>query len=144
MNIISEFTGEYRFLSNFWIIPDGRGKTVEHYYQASKASNSNDYTRILNAATPNEAKKLGKQVEIISNFDSIKLIIMEQLLRYKFSFPNMAVKLLSTNDAILQEGNTWNDTFWGICDNIGQNNLGKLLMKIRDNFLTIENIKEYN
>ena len=41
--------------------------------------------------------------------------------------------LLATGDANLEEGNTWNDTFWGVdlANGCGQNNLGKILMKIR-------------
>lgn len=29
------------------------------------------------------------------------------------------------------EGNTWGDKVWGVCDGIGENNLGKTLMRIR-------------
>ena len=29
------------------------------------------------------------------------------------------------------EGNTWNDTFWGVCNGQGQNWLGKILMLVR-------------
>ncbi len=38
-------------------------------------------------------------------------------------------KLLSPEELV--EGNWWNDTFWGVCNGEGQNNLGKILMKIR-------------
>ena len=43
----------------------------------------------------------------------------------------MTRALMDTGDAELIEGNNWNDTFWGVCNNAGENNLGKLLMKIR-------------
>lgn len=39
--------------------------------------------------------------------------------------------LEATGDAELIEGNHWGDTFWGVCNGVGQNNLGKLLMAIR-------------
>ena len=41
--------------------------------------------------------------------------------------------LLATGDAELQEGNTWNDTFWGVSSKTGKgkNTLGKILMKVR-------------
>ena len=32
----------------------------------------------------------------------------------------------------LVEGNTWGDKVWGVCDGVGENNLGKTLMRIRD------------
>ncbi len=41
-------------------------------------------------------------------------------------------KLISTGNSILEEGNYWNDTFWGICKEKEENHLGKLLMKVRE------------
>ena len=41
-------------------------------------------------------------------------------------------KLLDTYPAELIEGNTWGDTYWGVCNGAGKNMLGKLLMKLRD------------
>ena len=38
-------------------------------------------------------------------------------------------------DVDLIEGNTWGDTFWGQVDGKGENKLGKLLMKIRDELM---------
>ena len=43
----------------------------------------------------------------------------------------LADKLLATEDAILIEGNTWDDVFWGVCDGKGENWLGKILMDVR-------------
>jgi len=40
-------------------------------------------------------------------------------------------ELLATEDWELIEGNTWNDSFWGVCQRKGENHLGKILMKIR-------------
>ncbi len=57
---------------------------------------------------------------------------MDSFLREKFS-PEMILSemLEATGDAELIEGNHWGDTFWGVCNGVGQNNLGKLLMAIR-------------
>ena len=52
-------------------------------------------------------------------------------LRYKFSNPDLKEKLLATGNEELVEGNWWGDQYWGICDGIGKNKLGKLLMKVR-------------
>jgi hypothetical protein len=41
-------------------------------------------------------------------------------------------------DARLVEGNTWNDRYWGVCRGVGQNKLGHLLMKLREEY------KEYH
>ena len=55
-------------------------------------------------------------------------------MRAKFTQnPKLKEQLLSTGDAILIEGNTWNDRYWGVdaSSGVGKNHLGKLLMKIR-------------
>jgi len=51
--------------------------------------------------------------------------------REKFKQEDLKQMLLDTGDQELVEGNTWNDTFWGVCRGEGQNNLGKILMKVR-------------
>jgi len=35
----------------------------------------------------------------------------------------------------LEETNTWGDKYWGVCNGEGENQLGKLLMKIRENIM---------
>jgi predicted NAD-dependent protein-ADP-ribosyltransferase YbiA (DUF1768 family) len=57
---------------------------------------------------------------------------MEDLVRLKFTtHPDLCERLLTTGDAELIEGNSWNDTFWGVCRGKGRNELGKVLMKVR-------------
>ena len=142
MIVIDRFRGEYAFLSNFNRCFE-HGKSVEHFYQASKAINSKDYLKIINADSPVEAKQLSKTIPIRKDWDNVKLVVMEELLKNKFIIPKFSSLLLATNDALLVEGNNHGDTFWGVCDNVGSNNLGKLLMKIRDEFLSIEAMIEY-
>ena len=62
---------------------------------------------------------------------------MEALLFLKFGGkdPLLTRELIATGHLDLIEGNTWNDTFWGVCDGAGENNLGKLLMKVRASLL---------
>lgn len=134
---IKEFQGKYRFLSNFWpakVFLDGfQYPTVEHAYQAAKTFDLKKREEIRNADKPGLAKRLGKKVSIRKDWEKIKISIMYNLVKQKF-FNNSILKesLLSTGDEELIEGNTWNDTFWGICNGVGQNNLGKILMKIRN------------
>lgn len=70
------------------------------------------------------------------NWDIIKLQVMEDLLRIKFSDPSFKKLLLATENEVLQEGNWWKDYFWGVdkTTGYGQNHLGKLLMKIRNEY----------
>ena len=57
---------------------------------------------------------------------------MLSLIRGKFQWPDLQVKLLATGDAYLEEGNTWGDRIWGTVDGQGENRLGKILMQVRD------------
>lgn len=57
---------------------------------------------------------------------------MFYLLMKKFNQEPFHSKLIATGDSQLIEGNTWGDTYWGVCRGKGQNKLGKLLMKVRD------------
>ena len=57
---------------------------------------------------------------------------MRTCLIEKFSDPVLRDKLMATGNCQLIEGNTWGDRYWGVCDGVGQNHLGRLLMEIRD------------
>lgn len=132
---ISEFRGGYRFLSNFWYAPvnyDGLTfPTVEHAFQAAKTSVLEFAIAIRDADTPGEAKRMGRQVPMRKDWDEIKINVMRYLLRQKFSHPALREMLIKTGECELIEGNTWDDHFWGVCNEIGQNWLGKLLMEVR-------------
>lgn len=56
---------------------------------------------------------------------------MKDLVFQKFKNEELKIKLLQTGNEELIEGNTWGDKFWGICNGVGENNLGKILMEIR-------------
>lgn len=144
---IKEFRGEYYFLSNYSplknpILLEGiYYPTSEHAYQAYKTLDLEKRKGIANLNAPGESKKAGKNLDIRSDWEKIKLSVMEMVLKAKFSYnSDLLMKLLYTNDKILIEGNTWNDIFWGV--NIqtgkGKNNLGKLLMKIRSQYKKIK------
>ena len=64
----------------------------------------------------------------------MKLQLMERLLLKKFddNHPQLQQMLLATGEEELVEGNYWGDVYWGVCNGVGENHLGKLLMKIRD------------
>jgi len=136
MKTIKEFQGEFRFLSNFWPVEiENEGMqfmSVEHAFQAAKTTDIVEKILIQVSISPGKAKKLGRLVHLKENWEEIKIEVMLQLLRKKFSDPILKQKLIDTNEAILEEGNTWNDTFWGIYNGVGENHLGKLLMKVRE------------
>jgi ribA/ribD-fused uncharacterized protein len=135
--MITQFRGNYRWLSNFWpaeVTLDGvQYPTVEHAYQAAKSTNPEERLHILRAATPGEAKRLGRRVVYVRHdWAEAKLGIMEDLLRQKFRHPQLREFLQVTAGTEIVEGNEWGDTFWGTYRGEGENHLGRLLMKIRD------------
>jgi ribA/ribD-fused uncharacterized protein len=142
MEIIDTFYDEHRYLSNFYgsyffFYRDKvkyEAQTVEHAYQAMKANNTEAFLEILNCDTPLKAKRLGGKVKLKDNWDGIKDAVMMQMVRAKFSQnKNLREKLISTYPSILIEGNTWNDTYWGMVEGKGgQNKLGNILMAIRE------------
>jgi len=138
VEVIREFQGEYRFLSNFWYVDvelDGVVyPSVEHAYQAAKTLDEMERKNILYAPTAFSAKRRGKQVIKRKDWDDIKVIVMYNLLRQKFKEGELKRKLLSTGNKILKEGNDRGDIFWGvdIRSGKGKNQLGKLLMAVRE------------
>ncbi len=132
---IETFSGDYRWLSNFWhasvVLDDQVYPTVEHAYQAAKTFDQAARARVLAAPSPQSAKRAGRSVPMRPDWEAVKLNIMDYLLRQKFGREPLRSQLLSTGDAELVEGNWWNDRFWGVCRGVGENRLGKLLMQIR-------------
>ncbi|KKL10659.1 hypothetical protein LCGC14_2553590 [marine sediment metagenome] len=133
---ITEFKGDYGFLSNFYpaeVWLDGRDyPSVEHAFQAAKTLDLNIRTDIK-SLTAGSAKRAGRTVRLRPDWEDIKLPIMENLVRQKFqSHAKLGRSLLDTHDRALVEGNWWGDTFWGVHKGKGENHLGKILMKVRD------------
>lgn len=132
---ITSFRGEYRWLSNFhYVDVDYKGwcyPTTEHAYQAAKCRNPEDHDRVANALKPADAMRLGRSLPSRDDWEQIKLQVMLDVTRSKFAWPSLGFRLLATGDAELIEGNSWRDFFWGVCDGVGENNLGKILMRVR-------------
>ena len=135
MTKITRFSGEHRFLSNFYPVQvEFEGlpfRTVEHAYQAAKTTDESLRVYIASLFNAGMAKRRGQLVDLRPDWEEVKLDIMEGLVRVKFADPILAVMLRDTGDAELIEGNTWGDTFWGVCNGVGENHLGKILMRIR-------------
>lgn len=129
--MITQLNGRWAALSNFHLERDGT--TVEHRFQAAKTLDPVERERVLAAATPGKAKYAGRRVTLRPDWEDVKVEVMRTELRRKFSDPELAILLLSTGDEEIQEGNTWNDTFWGISLRTGRglNILGHLLMDVR-------------
>jgi len=149
--VINHFRGEYGFLSNFSaakVVYEGEEyPTVEHAFQAAKVDvdemreiyypgHGTGLQRwrevIRRAPTPGRAKQLGREAPLRTGWETNKVHVMRELLWQKFAPGRIHLDLLlNTGDASLIEGNTWGDTYWGVCDGKGLNMLGQLLMDVR-------------
>lgn len=133
---ITAFRGRWTKLSNYSscvVFYNGHAyQSVEHAYQAQKTFDPQLQKAIRDCATPATAKKLARSLPRRSDWNAVKIGIMRELLREKFSQEPERSVLLSTGNAELVEGNWWNDQFWGQCPvGMGENWLGRLLMEIR-------------
>jgi len=138
MKTISQFRGPYFFLSNFYYCPvmyQGiEYPSSENAYQSAKSDDQGWKIICRYNSKPKVVKAQGRTIKLIADWENKKVGIMEEILRIKFSNPALKKLLLDTGDMHLQEGNWWHDKFWGIDFQTGEgeNVLGKLLMKIRN------------
>ncbi len=134
---MASFRGDRFFLSNFYPCRvTFHGRTFENSeaaYASEKCLLESDKDRFV-GLTGGQAKRLGREVKIRPDWESIKVQVMREVLRAKFGQHSDLFYLLRQTQEKLIEINEWNDTFWGVCKGIGENYLGRLLMEIRDDF----------
>ena len=124
-------------LSNYFPSPiemDGKTyPTVEHWYQACKATSEEDHELVRRAPTAAQAKRIGNRIDVRPDWDGVKLEIMRVGLCSKFQQnPDLARRLLSTGQRPLHEASP-SDRFWGWADGDGEDHFGRLLTEIRIN-----------
>jgi ribA/ribD-fused uncharacterized protein len=150
--VISEFRGEYAFLSNYDVNPFyWRGLCFHSGEQAFAyaktffvpAGRQEIFQKnILAAKTPGDAKKFGRGAPInVVEWDTRKVHYMREIVHAKIGYvKDYAGKLINTGTSPLVEGNTWSDGFWGRYRNkdgviVGLNMLGVILMEERGYWL---------
>ncbi len=146
MKNIPSFRNDYFFLSNMYpckIKYEGLTYYCSETIYISMKYEKNQ-TRVINGEEVNLREYFSKIKDgkfrkkeqylypIDKNFNKNKLKIMENIIREKFKIPFLRNLLLKTEDLELVELNNWNDIFWGVCNGKGENHLGKILMKIRE------------
>ena len=130
--------GRWEALSNWFpatVVWSGKQyPSVEHAFQAAKAAAEPEQAEaIRKAASPKEAHALGQLVSLPPTWERQRLKLMETLLRDKFRRDSsLRERLLRTENKNLIANNKWGETFWGVSGGNGGNNLGKLLMSLRD------------
>ena len=146
--VIGGFFGAFSFLSNFYILENGvcldevYYPSIEHAYQAAKwpCHSRGQFLECTSA----KAKALGSAAPKLDlkKWNKQKLDLMTSLCRQKFTNNfKLAKMLMMTDGCILEERNNWGDKFWGtdISGN-GENHLGKILMKIREELTNTDSL----
>lgn len=134
-NNVKGFFSQYRWLSNFEPCHiEFRGvmfHSSEAAYQSAKSGDPEDQKKFI-SITANDSRNLGQTVKTVEGWDEIKFHVMEEVLNSKF-YKNSYLRdrLIATGSKYLEETNYWDDKFWGVCDGVGANYLGRLLMKVR-------------
>lgn len=133
---IDKFTGKYKFLSNFYLIPiEYEGviyRSVEHAFQAAKTLDSKQRNIFRQCTTPADAKYCGRLIKLREDWENVKDDIMYELVKQKFNNIELKDKLVATGNNLIIEGNNHGDCYWGVCNNVGENHLGKILMRVRN------------
>jgi len=141
--MIEQFQNEYRWLSNFYPCElRFRGKlypSVEYAYLSAKSEDKEWKIMCAEAKEKQgKIKKASQRLKVVPNWESIKMEVMRECLELKFLQEPFKTWLLETGKVHLQEGNSWGDKFWGVDleTGEGENNLGKLIMTIREKLAT--------
>jgi ribA/ribD-fused uncharacterized protein len=133
------YEGRYYMFSNFsafmFYWKDEWWMTSEHAYQASKFLLYEIKERIRTALSAHDAKKIARSLDHLKRADwaSVKLPIMEEIVRAKLEqHPFIKESLLETRQMVIIEDSP-KDSFWGRGpDHNGENHLGRIWMKLRD------------
>ena len=130
------FGEEFRYLSNFHICPvyfEGKlYQSSENAYMAAKTEDLAIREQVA-MLPPNKAKRFGTTIILRPGWVEMKYDVMSACVFDKF-YRNHDIRklLLDTGDKYLEETNHWGDVWYGVCDGVGQNNLGKILMATRE------------
>ena len=142
MKAISQFRGEFRFLSNFFpatVVMDGlRFTDTEAAFQSQKEP---DKAHMFEGLDPATTKAMGRKANLREDWDEVKNDVMRRVVRLKFEQnTDLRKRLIDTGDVVLIEGNNWHDNYWGACTcegcerKKGKNMLGNILMELRSEF----------
>jgi ribA/ribD-fused uncharacterized protein len=137
--MINSFRGYHAWLSNMYDCEiefmGHKFKSVENAYMFAKRPNDSEWLSKCLSLSPGDVKKASRMITVREDWESVKLSVMYELLKKKFTQEPFKTDLLNTRGENIVEGNRWNDTFWGVdikvTPNVGENWLGRLIMDIR-------------
>lgn len=142
-DVIHKFKGEYDFLNNrfgcSFMWQGIRFNSVETAFQASKCEDEAE-RKLFSRLSVEKAAMKGGQITPSPEWEERKLETMMSIQIAKFiQNPSLMKRLIATGNCKIINGNNKQETYWGVdlYSWKGENNLGKILMTIRDK----ENIK---
>ncbi len=149
--MISEFKGEYSWLSNFEpvkiTLAGVEYASVEHAYMSAKSDNK--AWKLFCVNPKNSAGKIKKEsytVKLVEDWNTKKFTVMKMCLTQKYNQELFKSKLIETENQNIQEGNYHGDVVWGIdlktSTNIGENHLGRMIMEIRQQLIEADSKKK--
>jgi ribA/ribD-fused uncharacterized protein len=126
---------EWRALSNFektpFVINGKQYSTVEHFFQANKATAEWEHEMVRNAPTPKQAKGIARSIRLRPDWDDVKEEVMQLGLLEKFRQNEQPrLNLLSTDNRSIHEASPY-DEEWGWINGTGKDRLGRLLVTVR-------------
>lgn len=137
-DMVERFKGDYAFMDNRFGCPfvwEGiRYNTAEAAFLSSKCQDESERKVYANCSIDKAIVRAKEQIPY-PGWEDARLDIMESILTAKFGQnPVLMKKLLETGDHILVNGNSKQETFWGVdlYSWIGENHLGKIIMRIRE------------
>lgn len=145
------FTKDHSFLLNSYPAPHILGgityPTAEHSFQAHKSLDRETRWRISKLTSPREAVDAGNALSLRPDWHRVRISVMFTVLMAKFTFqPSLGGLLVTTGEAELVNVNYHKDTFWGVSNGEGENQLGEALMRVRETIrpLYLEDGKEWS
>lgn len=135
---IPHYESSYFLFSNFsphrLVYKGVEYPTLEHAFQAQKFTDEEIRKKIREAPSPLMAYQIGRSSNgVREDWSDIKLDVMQELLKEKVLQHEEVRKALieTSNEEIIEENP--NDDFWGNGkDGTGENQMGKLLIKVRN------------
>jgi ribA/ribD-fused uncharacterized protein len=156
-SIIRSFTGKFAFMNpihraGFFYEGDEYQSTAAAF-EAAKILNRQDRVSFWRwNCKPWDAKRLGKGIPqswMRPDWDAVQFDVMTDIMRSKFSMPDLRRELLATRDAEIVYENSFHDNVWGAClcrslpandlkygrksgcTGSGNNRLGQILIQVR-------------
>jgi hypothetical protein len=114
--------------------------SAEHYFQAMKFQDEALQAAIRAAATPKQAQQMGRKFwlrrKIRKDWAALKVTVMTRALYTRCkTHADAAAAVLATGERQLVEDNAYN-YFWGCGrDRRGENQYGKIIMRLRSKLL---------